>query len=192
MKMEKRDLVKRALMFQEIPYVPWSFRFTAEARKKLSGLAAGMDAEDYADNHFLELGSDIGFFEKMGNNLFKDVFGVVWDRSIEKDIGNVLVPVLSAPDLKGYQFPDPRDRRFFRDIPGKINRYSDRFRVYCIGFSLYERAWTMRGMDNLLMDFYLNPEFVRELLRKIADYNIQQIREALKYDIDAVYFGDDW
>ena len=26
----------------------------------------------------------------------------------------------------------------------------------------------------------------------IADYNIAQVREALEYDIDAVYFGDDW
>jgi uroporphyrinogen decarboxylase len=44
----------------------------------------------------------------------------------------------------------------------------------------------------LLMDFYDHPAFVRELLNTIADYNIAQIGEALKYDIDAVYFGDDW
>jgi uroporphyrinogen decarboxylase len=50
----------------------------------------------------------------------------------------------------------------------------------------------MRGMENLFMDFLVNPEFVRELLERIAEYNIAQIREALKYDIDAVYFGDDW
>jgi uroporphyrinogen decarboxylase len=30
------------------------------------------------------------------------------------------------------------------------------------------------------------------LLNTIADYNIAQTKEALKYDIDAVYFGDDW
>jgi uroporphyrinogen decarboxylase len=43
-----------------------------------------------------------------------------------------------------------------------------------------------------MMDFYENPEFVHSLLETIADYNIAQIQEALKYDIDAVYFGDDW
>jgi len=43
-----------------------------------------------------------------------------------------------------------------------------------------------------MMDFLDNPAFVHELLRTIADYNIAQITEALKYDIDAVYFGDDW
>jgi len=43
-----------------------------------------------------------------------------------------------------------------------------------------------------MLDFYDNPEFVHELLDLLADFNIAQVNEALKYDIDAVYFGDDW
>jgi uroporphyrinogen decarboxylase len=66
------------------------------------------------------------------------------------------------------------------------------FRVYQIGFSLFERAWSLRGMENLLMDFVVNPAFVHELLGTITDYNIEQAKRALQYDIDAVYFGDDW
>lgn len=191
-KLSKREVVINALLFKDIPYVPWSFRFTAEARKKLTDCTIGVNIEDFVENHFLELGSDIGFFKKIGKNLFQDAFGVVWDRSVEKDIGNVKHFVLTEPVLNKYVFPDPLDKRFFEDIPLKIKKYPDRFRVFCIGFSLFERAWTMRGMENILMDFYLNPEFAKKLLSSIADYNITQVREALKYDIDAVYFGDDW
>ena len=36
------------------------------------------------------------------------------------------------------------------------------------------------------------PDFVHELLESIADYNIAQVKHAVEYDIDAVYFGDDW
>jgi uroporphyrinogen decarboxylase len=111
---------------------------------------------------------------------------------VDKDIGIVTGCLLPEPTLKGYTWPDPLDPRFFADIPERISCYGDRFRVFQIGFSLYERAWTLRGMQDLLMDFYDHPTFVRELLDAIADYNIAQIREALKYDIDAVYFGDDW
>jgi uroporphyrinogen decarboxylase len=117
---------------------------------------------------------------------------VVWDRSIDKDIGNVEGCVLDRPTLTGYDFPDPLDPRFFDDIADRIGRFGDRFRVFQIGFSLYERAWTLRGMANLMMDFLEHPDFVKDLLRAIADYNIAQVREALSYDIDAVYFGDDW
>jgi uroporphyrinogen decarboxylase len=116
----------------------------------------------------------------------------VWDRSVDKDIGIVEKYVLPEPTLAGYEFPDPLDRRFFENIPEQLSEYGDCFRVFKIGFSLYERAWAMRGMENLMMDFLDHPAFVHELLQRIADYNITQITEALKYDIDAVYFGDDW
>jgi uroporphyrinogen decarboxylase len=107
---------------------------------------------------------------------------VVWDRSIDKDIGNVEGCILSEPTLEDYTFPDPLDQRFFADIPERSAQYGDRFRVFQVGFSLCERAWTLRD----------HPEFVQELLNTIADYNIAQVKEALKYDIDAVYFGNDW
>ena len=140
----------------------------------------------------LKLGSDIGFFTDLGDNRVQDVFGVVWDRSVDKDIGIVEGCRLASASLSGYEFPNPLDRRFFDNIPAKIARFPDRFRIFQIGFSLYERAWTLRGMEHLMTDFYDAPDFVHELLGAIADYNIVQTRKALEYDIDAIYFGDDW
>jgi uroporphyrinogen decarboxylase len=190
--MTKRDVIHTVLSGEVPAYVPWSCGFTLEARQKLQHHFHGLDLESVLQNHLLKLGSDIGFFEQLQDDLVQDVFGVVWDRSIDKDIGNVNGCVLEMPTLRGYQFPDPLDERFFRDIPQCIERYPDRFRLFQIGFSLYERAWTLRGMQNLLMDFYDHPEFVRQLLNAIADYNIAQVERALQFDIDAVYFGDDW
>jgi uroporphyrinogen decarboxylase len=174
------------------PYVPWSFSFTKEAREKLVKYYGNDDLQGVMHNHLLGLGNPIGFFEDLGDDHFRDVFGVVWDRSIDKDIGNVESPVLPEPTLDGYQFPDPLSPRFFDDIPTKIEKYPDCFRVFSIGFSLYERTWTLRGMENLMMDFYDNPDFVHQLMGRIADYNIAQVKRALEFDIDAVYFGDDW
>ncbi len=191
--MNKRDLVKETLSFRRPPYVPWSLSFTVEAAEKLQahyGPEAELDT--VLDNHFVDLGSPIGFFEDVGGDCVRDVFGVVWDRGIDKDIGVVKGCVLPEPTLDGYAFPDPLDPRFYADIPGKLEKYGDRFRRFCIGFSLFERAWTLRGMENLLLDMLESPDFVRDLLRRIADHNIAQVREALKHDIDCVYFGDDW
>jgi uroporphyrinogen decarboxylase len=190
--MSKREVIRAVLDGHRPPYVPWSCGFTTEAKAKLQAHYGSVELEDALQNHLLKLGSDIGFFTDLGNDTFQDVFGVVWDRSIDKDIGNVKEVTLKEPTLKGYTFPDPLDPRFFADIPVRMAKHGDRFRVFQIGFSLYERAWTLRGMQNLLMDFYDHPEFVCELLNTIADYNIAQVKEALKYDIDAVYFGDDW
>jgi uroporphyrinogen decarboxylase len=190
--MTKREIIQAVLEGEKPPYVPWSSGFTKEAKAKLQMHFGLVELEDELQNHLLKLGSDIGFFTDLGNNKVQDVFGVVWDRSIDKDIGNVEGILLSEPTLKHYTFPDPLDRYFFNDIPSRITKFGDRFRVFQIGFSLYERAWTMRGMQNLLLDFHDHPGFVRELLNAIADYNIAQLKEAMKFDIDAVYFGDDW
>ncbi|MHC4572757.1 MAG: uroporphyrinogen decarboxylase family protein [Planctomycetota bacterium] len=190
--MNKRHLVKLAIEGRKVPYVPWACYFTVEAAEKLRKHFGQDDLDRVLDNHFVTLGDDVGFFTDLGNNRFRDVFGVVWDRTIDKDIGNVEGCVLAEPTLKRYELFNPLDRRFFDDIPEKLARYGDCFRIYTIGFSLYERAWTLRGMENLLTDFLLHPDFVRDLLRAIADYNIAQVTHALRYDIDAVRFGDDW
>lgn len=190
--MSKREVVKIVLEGKRPPYVPWSFKFTKEAQEKLVEYYRTDDLESAVDNHILRLGSDIGFFEDIGNDCVQDVFGVVWDRSVDKDIGIVRDCILAEPSLKGYSFPNPLDHRFFDNIQESINSRPDLFRLFEIGFSLYERAWTLRGMENLMMDFILNPEFVHELFTAIADYNMAQINKALEYDIDAVYFGDDW
>jgi uroporphyrinogen decarboxylase len=192
MNMTPRDVVREAVGFRRPPYVPWSFRFTKEAREKLEAHFGTDDIDPHVGNHILELGSDIGFFTDLGNDRFRDVFGVVWDRTIDKDIGNVEGQVLPEPSLDGYQFPDPLDARFFADIPERIARFGDRYRLFCLGFSLFERAWTLRGLEPLYMDFIENPGFVHELFEAITDYNIAQVEKALGYDIDAVYFGDDW
>jgi len=143
-------------------------------------------------DHFLGLGSGIGYFADLGNGRVRDHFGVVWNRSVDQDIGVIEGCLLPEPTLAGYAFPDPIPPGSLDGIPARIEAHPDRFRVFNIGFSLYERAWTLRGMENLMLDMIEHPAFVHELLGAIADWNIAQVQAALAYDIDAVHFGDDW
>lgn len=190
--MNKREIIRTALAGQPVSYVPWSFGFTQEAKEKLIAHYGPVDLEDVLQNHILTVADTFGFFTDIGHARVRDIFGAVWDRRIDKDIGALQGQVLPEPSLRGYQFPDPHDPQLYRDIDPLIARYDDRFRIFNIGFSLYERAWTLRGMVPLMMDFLDHPHFVHELIDTIADYNIEIIRQAAKYDIDAIYFGDDW
>jgi len=190
--MTKREVVKMVLDGGKPPYVPWSFKFTLEPMQKLQAYYGTEDLDVPLGNHILFLGNDYGYFKSVGPDLWRDIFGVVWDRSIDKDIGNVTGCVLSEPTMAGYSFPDPQDPGIFCHMDRDIAAKPDLFRVFPIGFSLYERAWTLRGIENLLMDFYVNPDFVHQLLDDICAYNIAQIDKALEWDIDAIYMGDDW
>ncbi len=190
--MTPREVVGCVLDGKKPPYVPWSFKFTKEAANKLAAHYGTRDLDAAVGNHMLRIGNDIGFFTDIGGDCVRDAFGVVWDRSVDKDIGIVRGCVIPEPTLAGYAFPDPEDRRFFDTIDAAIDAAPRLFRVFEIGFSLFERAWTLRGMQNLLLDFFDSPGFVHEFLGAIADYDIAQARKAMRYDIDAVYFGDDW
>ena len=87
--MDKRQVVRLVIEGHKAPYVPWHCGFTMEAGVRLREHFGADDLELALDNHFVKLGSDIGFFADPGNDRFRDVFGVVWDRSIDKDIGIV-------------------------------------------------------------------------------------------------------
>jgi uroporphyrinogen decarboxylase len=190
--MTKREVVRTVLEGGRPPYVPWSFGFTLEAQQKLVEHYGTTNLGPIFNNHLLGLGSGVGHFTDIGNSRVRDVFGVVWNRSVDKDIGIVEGCVLPEPTLVGYELPDPEAEQVFAVIEQQIERNPDCFRVFNIGFSLFERAWTLRGMENLLMDFVENPGFVHDLLNAIGDYNVAQAKRAMAFDIDAVYFGDDW
>jgi len=93
------------------PCVPRRAQFTQEAREALvSHFGVEAAAGAVADNRILELGSAVGVLEEIAPDRFRDVFGVVWDRSEDKDIGVIETPALPEPTLDGYSFPDPRDQ----------------------------------------------------------------------------------
>ena len=190
--MTKREVIACALKGNKPPYVPWHFVFSTGAAEKLSAHFGEDDLKILADNHLIRMGSVLGFMTDLGDNCVQDHFGVVWDRSIDKTFGYIKNPVLEKPILRGFEFPFSHAPRFVEDFPEKIDCYGDRFRVFNLGLSLFERAWSLRGMENIMTDFYDHPAFVRELFDGLADYNIALIKEALAFDIDAVYFLDDW
>ena len=191
--MTRRQVILDALEHKKTPYVPWNYNFTVEAREKLERHFGSADAMDEAvQNHFVEFRNRVVMEPTGRPGFLADAFGVVWDRTVDKDIGVVANCLLPEPTLKKYTFPNPRDPRVYSRIQPAIDAHPDCFRMFRLSFAMFERAWTMRGMEALMVDFYENPEFAHELLNAIADWDIEQIDEALKYDIDAVLLGDDW
>ena len=191
--MTKRDVVIAALNGESVPYTPWDMDFTCEAREKLEQ-HFGENLSDELGNHFC-ISSICPSHKSIGNDLYQDFFGVIWDRSEDKDIGIVKEDLLEEANLDNYSFPSMDDVKKYQEVELKRLKSPENkeyFKVFNLGFSLFERAWTLRGMENLLMDFIINPEFARELLHSIADFNIVALANVIDEDFDAVRFGDDW
>ncbi len=174
------------------PYVPWHITLTQEAEEKLKQHCSHGNLESFMGNHLKFQGNPVGYMTYMGDHRYQDHFGVIWNRSIDKDIGVVENCLLPEASLKGFCFPDPEDPMLYAGMSERTGDSDNLFRIYPIGFSLFERAWTLRGMERLYMDMVDNPKFVHQLFSSLADYTLEVVHRACDAGTDAVYFGDDW
>jgi uroporphyrinogen decarboxylase len=173
--------------------VPWFWSPTIRCAERLKAHLGVDDLSEFTAPHMFGVCSTLENMEPVDETHVRDVYGVVWDRSVDKDIGTpVEWPIHGPADLSRYPWPDATDASRYAHIPDLLAEHRDRFTVYRLGFSLYERAWTMRGMDDLLVDMVGSPEFVEDLLEAITEQNMIQIRRALECPVDAIYFGDDY
>ena len=86
-------------------------------------------------------------------------------------------------------FPDPWYPGL---IPEDAPPVGDRYRVGLWWYWLFERFWSLRGMENALCDFYENPEQVHRLFRKLTDfYKVMLRRGREELHLDAVWTSDD-
>jgi uroporphyrinogen decarboxylase len=60
------------------------------------------------------------------------------------------------------------------------------------GFCMFERCWSLMGMENVLASMIACPEALEAFFDRICDYYAGLVDIALEYDVDGVYFGDDW
>ena len=108
------------------------------------------------------------------------------------DRGSPIGPALPEPDLSGYKMPNPQDPFRFDGLGQWCEDNKEHFTVIWVG-DLWERATFMRGMENLLLDLALRPQFVEELLRRLTDYILQTMQVLFEsFSFDAVALSDDY
>ncbi len=191
--MTPKERVHTALRHEQPDICPWEIGFTQEAHRKMVAYTGDPDFESKIGNHLHFIRAvrpDV--WVEIAPDFWRDQFGVVWNRTIDKDIGNPDAHIFPEPRLGDYVWPDPDDPLRWAHVEGEIAAHPDKFVVIAIDFSLFERAWTMRGMENLLMDMYDHPQFVEDLLDAILEFNLGIVQGAARYPADAIYFGDDW
>jgi uroporphyrinogen decarboxylase len=191
--LNKRERVIAAINHCETDSIPYHLRFTGAERKTLVAYTGIEDIEKHFGNH-IGLARCMDFTTELEKGMFRDEFGVVWDRRDGSDIGLPSGYVLKEPNLDGITLPVPVEAEINMQMSSLVQCEWDTFRAVNVGFTLYERAWSMRGIENLLMDMLLEEDFVAELFDRIVQYDISAMNVAreISDDFDAFYLGDDW
>ncbi len=192
--MTKRELVIAALEHRETDTLPYHMEFTWQALEQLKCYTGDENIEDKIDTclHYTQYwGWPTEMKDKPG--YFKDEFGVEWNRNgVDKDIGLPDEAVIEDLEDYQYEFPKCDEARLRAEYEELVRTKGDKFTFAGFGFCMFERLWSLMGMENALVSMVACPEELEEFLDRNCDYFCHLIDIALEYDIDGVYFGDDW
>jgi uroporphyrinogen decarboxylase len=187
-----RERVWQAIRHQQPDCVPYQINTTLPARAKLEVHFGTRQLDDLLGNHIVRYKSRLEYEPRPEPGMYGDEWGVVWNKTVDKDIGVPANRVLSEADVGRLVVPDPYDARRYAGLPAFFAANASRFKLFSVSFSLFERAWTLRGMEALLADMVEAPDFVEALLDRILDWNLAVLDEMLKHPFDGVLVGDDW
>jgi len=191
--MTGKERIRRALAHEETDFCPYDFRLGDDLRERLAVVSGNPDFGRDLVPHIAGVGAAYPeTHARVDEGHYTDAFGVIWEDSFPGEIGMVRDPVLKEPSLRGYEFPATDVPGLFGTMEEQIAQYPDLYVSWGIGFSLYERAWTLRGIDSFLLDMMEHPQFADELLDRICEFNLALIDQACMHSFDNVRFGDDW
>ena len=192
--MNRRNILIDALNHKETKPIPYTVGLTSQARDRL--------ISEYKDNSITDgLWSFITGIYYSGNaeeipgrkGYFRDDYGVIWNRNgADKDIGVIEGIVIEDPEDANYEFPKVDEAWFRKELENLVSLDTDQFKIANFGFTMFERCWTLMGMENVLIYMINSPAALDKFLEKLCDFWLPLIDIALEYDIDAVMFGDDW
>jgi uroporphyrinogen decarboxylase len=123
----------------------------------------------------------------------RDEWGCTWMNTIGTGTGYVVRhPFKNWGDFEDYQFPDPRLPSRFLEIEQAVQKYPGKFIVAGLGLSGFALMTALRGFEDVLTDFYLNPELISRLADRVFEFECAAIEEFARRGVHGVWFFDDW
>ena len=191
--MTERERVKKAVGHQETDIIPYTVDIYADVREKLKLYYNDPEFEQKLGNHIVFMRASGFPLEGWAEpDVWRDRFGVKWDRSFDKGVGVVRELIVSEETFADYVFPDPEVDKLYDAMAESIKYNPDKFLIASVGESYFERAWSLHGMENVLTDMVVNEKFLFRLLEGILEYNMKLIDRYLAFDIDCVHINDDY
>jgi len=212
--MKPRERVLQALNHKETDRPPFQATFTPEFASKLRaslGLKEmftephhrdwyGYDMEILTGQDALEAGCGWVTNYYLDDKPYTDEWGVQWRiDEYETPLGkgyytNIDVnPLADDEAAMKFKAPDP-DRPGMYDIVKRlVDTYGSEYWIIGrIHTTIFESAWALRGMETLLMDFYLNPEIAEHIIEETYQYHLQVARNVAEIGVDMIWLGDDF
>jgi len=124
-----------------------------------------------------------------------DIWGTQWHKEHPVVMGFPKgTPLAEVSDLVGYQWPDPDDERICSKIYEQAAGFQNPAEMILSGShrdTLWEKSYMIVGMDNMMTYFYTEPDYAREILHNIMNFQLGIAKHYEKIGVELVHLSDD-
>lgn len=166
-------------------------------REKIMPSASILDFYDNVDIDGIVIFEDIPWLE-VSSNVKKDHFGCLRHfRDNEGDSWPLPLEPLIKNDnpndfLNNYKIPNPHDPIRLTTLRAAVDRFEGKKAIIFGMHSSFLYPSFIRGFDNLLMDYIVNPDFAKHLTQIVVNYFVELEKHAIDYGADAIIDCEDY
>jgi len=189
--MTGRERLLAAIEFGSPDRLPLHYAITRIARERYGEEVA--DLEQGFPGDFGPCGTRFLDIDRSLPGIQKDKWGCVWRNETPGLIGMVVENPLSAwEQRKTYRFPEPEDLLDVSGIEAAIDENAGEKMLVASGQWLWQRMFWVRGFENILLDIAEEREEVLWLRDRVLEVQKGVLQMLLPFDLDAIWFLDDW
>jgi uroporphyrinogen decarboxylase len=130
---------------------------------------------------------------------FTDEWGVQWGiKQYDTPFGKGFYtemkkhPLADDAAVDGYRAPDPERPELYTNLQRLIDGYqADYFISGWLPCTIFETAWALRGFQQMLLDFMVDPEITDRILEIPYQYHRAVARRMAQMGVDMIWLGDD-
>ena len=140
--------------------------------------------------------------KKTDDGSFEDLWGVrrklvdYGEGSYLDIVFSPLKQVRGIDNIKKYEFPDPHKIYDFSPIPDVVNNINsdDEYFILIEGESLFDRCWSLRGIEDFMVDLIINEDTVLHIINNNYNFFYEYTKLLLENaggKVDAIGMYDD-
>lgn len=128
------------------------------------------------------------------STVWNDIWGTEWHKDLRDVMGFPRkYPLENLEDIDHYTPPDIDDPKYSGQIYEQRKAFAggDVFLTGSHRDTLWERAYMLVGMENMMVYFHTEPDLVRRLLHMIMDFQLKVAQHYINNGAEVIYLGDD-
>jgi uroporphyrinogen decarboxylase len=101
-------------------------------------------------------------------------------------------PLADAAAIDAYRPPDPHRPELYVEAQRLLARHgAEHYIVGVTVTTIFETAWALRGLPQLMMDFVSDPDLAHRILEIPYQYHLAAARRLVRMGVDMIWIGDD-